>query len=99
MCSSRWYSTIQLGISSRARPESPVRLVGQQTVPLQDREIQAILQALESPDRHPKVRWQKDEVVRVNSGPFADFTGKIEEVNAQKEKLTSSYPFLAAIPR
>ena len=60
---------------------------GNKPVPLQDKEIQAILQALESPDRHPKIRWQKDEVVRVNAGPFADFTGQIEEVNPQKEKL------------
>lgn len=46
-----------------------------------------ILETIESPDRKIKVKWSKDEVIRVVSGPFADFTGKIEEVNAQKEKL------------
>jgi transcriptional antiterminator NusG len=60
---------------------------GNKPVPLQDKEIQAILDAIEAPDRRPKVKWSKDEVVRVVAGPFADFTGKIEEVNIQKEKL------------
>jgi transcription termination/antitermination protein NusG len=60
---------------------------GNKPVPLQNQEIQDILERIESPDRRPKVLWQKDDIVRVNSGPFADFTGKIEEVNAQKETL------------
>lgn len=60
---------------------------GNKPVPLQDKEIQDILDALEAPDRRPKVKWSKDEVVRVIEGPFTDFTGKIEEVNVQKEKL------------
>lgn len=60
---------------------------GNKPVPLQDKEVQAILDAIEAPDRKPKVKWSKDEVVRVVSGPFTDFTGKIEEVNVQKEKL------------
>ena len=60
---------------------------GNKPVPLQDREVQAILDAIEAPDRKPKVKWSKDEVVRVVAGPFTDFTGKIEEVNVQKEKL------------
>jgi len=60
---------------------------GNKPVPLQEKEIQAILDAIEAPDRRPKVKWSKDEVVRVTSGPFTDFTGKIEEVNVEKEKL------------
>lgn len=60
---------------------------GNKPVPLQDDEIQAILKVLESPDRKPKVKWSKDEIVRVTAGPFTEFTGKIEEVNVQKEKL------------
>jgi len=60
---------------------------GNKPVPLQDKEIQAILDAIEAPDRRPKVKWSKEEVVRVTSGPFTDFTGKIEEVNIEKEKL------------
>jgi transcriptional antiterminator NusG len=60
---------------------------GNKPVALQDKEIQDILDAIEAPDRKPKVKWAKDEVVRITSGPFTDFTGKIEEVNVQKEKL------------
>lgn len=60
---------------------------GNKPVPLQDKEVQDILDAIEAPDRKPKVKWSKDDVVRVVAGPFTDFTGKIEEVNVQKEKL------------
>jgi len=60
---------------------------GNKPVPLQDDEVQVLLEAIDSPDRRPKVRWSKEDVVRVTAGPFADFTGKIEEVNIQKEKL------------
>ena len=60
---------------------------GNKPVPLQDKEIQAILEAIEAPDRRPKVKWSKDDVVRVTAGPFADFTGKIEEINVEKEKV------------
>ena len=60
---------------------------GNKPVPLQDKEIEAILEAIEAPDRRPKVKWSKDDVVRVTAGPFADFTGKIEEINLEKEKV------------
>ena len=60
---------------------------GNKPVALQDSEIKEILDRIESPERRPKVPWQRDDIVRVNAGPFSDFTGKIEEVNAQKETL------------
>jgi transcription termination/antitermination protein NusG len=60
---------------------------GNKPVPLQDKEVQSILEAIEAPERRPKVTWAKDEVVRVVAGPFTDFTGKIEEVSVQKEKM------------
>jgi len=60
---------------------------GNKPVPLQNKEVQDILDAIEAPDRKQKVKWSKDEVVRVVSGPFTDFTGKIEEVNVQKGKI------------
>jgi len=60
---------------------------GNKPVPLQDKEVQAILDAIEAPDRKPKTKWSKEDVVRVVAGPFTDFTGKIEEINVQKEKL------------
>lgn len=62
---------------------------GNKPVPLQDKEVRDILDALDPNNAasRPKRIWEKGQVVRVNSGPFADFTGKIEEVNDQKEKV------------
>lgn len=62
---------------------------GNKPVPLMDSEVKDILDALDPNNGGPRPRriWEKGQVVRVNSGPFADFTGKIEEVNDQKEKL------------
>ena len=62
---------------------------GNKPVPLQDKEVRDILDALDPNNAasRPKKIWEKNQVVRVNSGPFADFTGKIEEVNDQKEKV------------
>lgn len=60
---------------------------GNKPVPLQDKEIQNILEAVEGPHQKPKVLWEKGQVVRVTAGPFAEFTGTIEDVSAAKEKL------------
>src|SRR5262249_54224508 len=60
---------------------------GNKPVPLQEREIANILEWLGDGARKAKPTWSKGEVVRVTSGPFADFTGNIEEVNADKEKI------------
>lgn len=59
---------------------------GNKPVPLQAREIANILESLEDGTRKAKPSWQKGEVVRVNGGPFADFTGTVEEINTDKEK-------------
>ncbi len=60
---------------------------GQKPVPLQDSEVRGILDSLEEGGRKPRHTWARGEVVRVTSGPFADFNGSIEEVNADKEKV------------
>ena len=62
---------------------------GNKPVPLMDSEVKDILNALDpnAGGGRPRRVWEKGQVIRVNSGPFADFTGKIEEVNDQKEKL------------
>lgn len=60
---------------------------GNKPVPLADYEVQRIMQNLEKSQEAPKVSWQKGEAIRVVEGPFSDFTGKIEEVNTEKEKL------------
>lgn len=60
---------------------------GNKPVALLESEVREILNRIESPERKPKIPWQKDDIVRVNAGPFAEFTGKIEEVNPQKETV------------
>jgi len=58
-------------------------------VPLTDREADSILQrmtdSLDAPK--PKFTFSPGEVVRVVDGPFADFTGMVEDVNFEKSKL------------
>jgi transcriptional antiterminator NusG len=60
---------------------------GNKPVPLEDYEVQRIIKNLENSRETPKVNWNKGDAIRVIEGPFADFTGKIEEVSAEKEKL------------
>ena len=60
---------------------------GNKPVPLQDREVKDILEAIEGNVPAPVIKFEKGEVVRVTAGPFTEFTGKIEEINADKEKL------------
>lgn len=60
---------------------------GNKPVPLQDKEVQDIQEALEPGSAKPRSIWEKGQIVRVADGPFTDFTGKIEEVNEPKEKL------------
>ena len=60
---------------------------GNKPVPLQEKEVQLILDSIEGHAPAPVVKFEKGEVVRVTSGPFTEFTGRIEEVNADKEKL------------
>lgn len=60
---------------------------GNKPVPLQEDEVQPIKEAMLGVTPRPRTTWEKNQVIRVNSGPFADLTGKIEEVNEQREKL------------
>ena len=60
---------------------------GNKPVPLEEYEVQRIMNNLQSNKEAPKVSWQKGDAIRVVEGPFADFAGKIEEVNADREKL------------
>lgn len=60
---------------------------GNKPVPLEQYEVDRILKNLEVSQETPKVSWQKGDAIRVVEGPFSDFAGKIEEVNADREKL------------
>ncbi len=60
---------------------------GNKPVPLEEYEVKRIMQNLETSQTAPKVAWSKGDAIRVVEGPFSDFSGKIEEVNTEKEKL------------
>ncbi len=60
---------------------------GNKPVPLEDYEVARIMTNLEASKETPKVSWTKGDAIRVVEGPFSDFSGKIEEVNADREKL------------
>ncbi len=60
---------------------------GTKPLPLQDKEVKAILRQLV--DETPKFRitYQKGSTVRINSGPFMDFSGVVDEIFPEKEKV------------
>jgi len=65
-----------------------VSSVAKKPVAIKDEEIQDILTALD-PNKglKPKKKWLKDMLVKISDGPFSDFTGKIEDVNDEKETM------------
>lgn len=60
---------------------------GNKPIPLENYEVTRIMSNLEASQEAPKVAWNKGENIRVVEGPFSDFSGKIEEVMTDKEKL------------
>lgn len=62
---------------------------GARPVPLSLREVEAILREPEEGEETvtTKVDYEEGENIRVTSGPFADFTGTISEINADQSKL------------
>jgi transcriptional antiterminator NusG len=62
---------------------------GAKPTPLSDREINRILQ-VKPEDRKklkPRLEFEEGESVRVVTGPFANFTGSISEINVDQSKL------------
>jgi transcriptional antiterminator NusG len=62
---------------------------GQQPTPLSDEEVQHIVYKVEDSREKPKlkVKFEKNESVRITEGPFASFTGVVDEVNEDRETL------------
>ena len=60
--------------------------------PLSDAEVDAIINRVNVPtDRpKPKVVYERNEQVRIVDGPFANFIGVVEEVNADRSTLKIS---------
>lgn len=60
---------------------------GDKPVPLENYEVQRIMTNLEASKEAPKIAYNKNDIIRVIEGPFSEYTGKIEEVNGEREKL------------
>ncbi|MDR7419438.1 MAG: transcription termination/antitermination protein NusG [Armatimonadota bacterium] len=60
---------------------------GAKPIPLEDKEVRALLRQLR--DETPKFRitYQKGSPVRITAGPFQDFTGLVDEIMLEKEKV------------
>lgn len=66
------------------------RFIGEQKTPtpLNQSDVDTILEKMEhkAPPR-PKIDFEKGEMVRINEGPFANFTGVVEEYDLDHGKL------------
>jgi transcriptional antiterminator NusG len=60
---------------------------GNKPVPLQEKEIKGIQKVMKQEAPKVRVEYQVGENVRVIDGPFSDFHGKVDEINADKGKL------------
>jgi transcriptional antiterminator NusG len=62
---------------------------GTKPTPLSRREVEKILAVKEETQVKPTFRleWEEGDVVRIITGPFADFTGTIAEINVEQSKL------------
>ncbi len=62
---------------------------GTSPVPLSAEEVNQILyrQASSAERPRPKMNFEKNENVRITEGPFANFSGKVDEVNSERNTL------------
>lgn len=65
---------------------------GQTPSPLSDEEVQGILHRAATPSDRPKPKlvFERNEQVKIVEGPFANFTGVVEEVNSDRSTLKVS---------
>lgn len=56
-------------------------------VALEDAEVEAILNQMESAEPRVRVGFTKGEVVRITDGPFVDFMGAVDELYPDRNKV------------
>lgn len=63
---------------------------GQHPSPLSEEEVQQIIYRVNIGKDRPKlkVKFEKNESVKITEGPFANFNGTVDEVNEDKEEVT-----------
>lgn len=60
---------------------------GTKPIPLRESEVEALLKQMGIEDTKQKIDIEKGQNVKVISGPFEDFVGKVVEINQDKQKL------------
>jgi transcriptional antiterminator NusG len=65
---------------------------GEKPVPLRQEEVEVILHQVEEKKEKvkPKVVFEPGETVKINDGPFLNFSGVVEEVDPNRGKLKVS---------
>jgi transcriptional antiterminator NusG len=62
-------------------------IVGGKVVSIPEEQVEAILEKVRKGVKVKKVPFQKGEQVRIIEGPFMGFTGTVEEVIPEREKV------------
>ncbi len=62
---------------------------GTKPVPLSADEVNAVLYRQNSPSERPrpKMTFEKNETVKIIDGPFTNFSGKVDEINTERNTL------------
>ncbi len=60
---------------------------GTKPIPLQEDEVKTILKQMRAEAPRVKVSFNKGQGVRIIDGPFADFTGVVDDINHEKGKV------------
>ncbi len=60
---------------------------GEKPLPLQEKEVKTILKQMGIETPKLKIDFKKGDRIKVTSGPFFDFTGVVDEITPEKEKL------------
>jgi transcriptional antiterminator NusG len=79
-------------VRSTPRVTSFIGGTAQRPTPIKDKEVEIILRRMDDSKSNPtqKMTFEKGESVRVVDGPFKDFSGSVEEINYDKNKLRVS---------
>ena len=54
---------------------------GTKPIPLTDEEVRQIMRSMGVEESRPKIDFQLQQLVRLKTGPFADWVGKVAEIN------------------
>ena len=60
---------------------------GNRPIPLEQPEVKQILRQMKTEEPRVKVNFTLGERVRIIDGPFVDFNGNVDEINAEKGKV------------